>query len=599
MMTAFRYFVAISAGMTLALSNEFVNSKLAQASSPPPKTPTTKSKDPETNRSSNVRLHSAQTSRSQTPKPLTLKKDKQKQGTPYTGEAISQSPTPPTPNDNTKPATPSKPSNPDTLNPNANPLLFPTAPNEVRTENEQAITLQQAVELALRNNKQLQQARLTVESSRKELQSVTASQYPTLEIQSSVSNSDSASGGAQAQLSQRQQNQAFEQENQAIQDALQNNQITTQQAEQEQQQLQQQQQQQSGGGGGTTQSIFQAALQLNYDLYSGGRTSAQIRQAERTVKRGELALEEAAEQTRFEATRRYYELQNADSQVEIEQGAVRDAKQTLRDAQLLEQAGLGTRFDVLRAEVELAQAQQRLTQAEANQANARRQLVATLSLGEMVNLTTADEVKEAGDWTLSLEESIVTAYKNRAELERFLVEREISDQNRQIRLADIRPTITLGASYDIFDQLNESESDLSDGYTLQAQLRWRLFDWGSARAVAEREEIQKQIAETNFADQRNQIRFAVEESFNKQVSNKENIVTSKKALDLAIESLRLARLRFQAGVGTQTDVIDTQRQLTQARGDYIQAIIDYNQSLNQLVRAVSNYPEGKLFDIQP
>ena len=77
----------------------------------------------------------------------------------------------------------------------------------------------------------------------------------------------------------------------------------------------------------------------------------------------ELNLESVVEQNRFEASRDYYNLQDGDAQVEIQQAAVDDATQTLRDAQLLERAGLGTRFDVLRAEVELAQARQRVTTA--------------------------------------------------------------------------------------------------------------------------------------------------------------------------------------------------------------------------------------------
>ena len=63
------------------------------------------------------------------------------------------------------------------------------------------------------------------------------------------------------------------------------------------------------------------------------------------------------------------------------------------------------------------------------------------------------------------------------------------------------------------------------------------------------------------------------------------------AVTLAEESLRLARLRFQAGVGTQTDVIEAQSELTTARGNLLTAIIDYNQSFTQLQRAVTNAPE--------
>ena len=64
-----------------------------------------------------------------------------------------------------------------------------------------------------------------------------------------------------------------------------------------------------------------------------------------------------------------------------------------------------------------------------------------------------------------------------------------------------------------------------------------------------------------------------------------------------MESLRLARLRFQAGVGTQTDVIDAQTQLTTARGSLLSSIIDYNQSYVDLQRQVSNTPDNGLQDL--
>jgi outer membrane factor, OMF family len=582
MIIAFRYLMVMSIGVTIALGS--VMGQTSQAS--PSKNDRSPQSIPKTDASNNARSQSVSHGESPKSQPLTLKKNKYKPKTANSiREKVSQ-----LPGQNTnRPAT----SKPETLEPNANPLNFPTVPGEVKTDNEQAITLKQAIELALKNNKQLQQARLSLESSRKALQSVTATQYPTLDLQLGVNNSNSAqsssSSGAQRKIIDRRVERVRR-------DALAQG-ATPEEANQSADQARQQLSQNLSND--NTTSAFQSTLQLNYDVYTGGEKPARIARAERTVRKDELELERFTEDTRADAAKRYYELQNADSQVDIDRGSVRDNEQTLKDAQLLEQAGLGTRFDVLRAEVELAQAQQKLSQSLASQKNARRQLVTTLSLGEKVNLTTADEVKESGAWKLALEDSIVLAYKNRAELERYLVEREISDQDREIQLSQVKPKVNLKASYDVFDQLDNSDSDVSDGYSLQAQMNWRLFDWGSARAGAEQADVQKQIAETQFADQRNQVRFEVEQAFNNQVSYKENIGTSKKALELAQESLRLARLRFQAGVGTQTDVIDAQRQLTDARGNYLQAIIQYNQSLNQLQRAVSNFPDDKLFDLVP
>jgi outer membrane protein TolC len=312
-------------------------------------------------------------------------------------------------------------------------------------------------------------------------------------------------------------------------------------------------------------------------------------------------VERIAEDTRFNATDAYYQLQNADAQVAIAQAAVEDFSQTLRDAQLLEQAGLGTRFDVLQAEVDLANANQELTRAIADQRTARRQLAQILSLGQQVELTAANPIEEAGVWSLSLEESIVKAYKNRAELEQFLVQREINEQDREIALSEIRPQVSLFANYNFSNNFNdtfESALGFRDGYAVGARMSWRFFDGGRAFAREDQENRDIDIDETNFANQRDQVRLEVETGYYQLIANKENIGTTEQAVITATESLRLARLRFQAGVGTQTDVINAQRSLTDARGNFLQAIIGYNQSLNQLQRAVSNLPNNHLFELR-
>jgi outer membrane protein TolC len=260
---------------------------------------------------------------------------------------------------------------------------------------------------------------------------------------------------------------------------------------------------------------------------------------------------------------------------------------------LLEQAGLGTRFDVLQAEVDLASSQQDLTRSLSRQLIARREIAQLLSLPQTVAATAADPIAVAGNWPLSLEQSIVLGYKNRAELEQQLVQREISEQERRLALSSIRPQASLSAGYNILGILNDDEGP-GDGFTLGARLRWNFFDGGAALARAEQARKNIAIAETRFAEQRNQVRFAVEQAFFTLNANAQNIETATIALQRAEESLRLARLRFQAGVGTQTDVLNQQTALTQARFNQLRAILDYNRALADLQRATSNLPASDL-----
>jgi len=442
------------------------------------------------------------------------------------------------------------------LNPSANPLQFPTEPEEVQIQTTQPITLEQAIELARRNNQQLQIARLQLEQAEFALQEALAAEFPSISAIAEFTRTESETGSQQGPLQQ-----LFGQTNRTF-----------------------------------TSTSFDTRLELNYAAYTAGRRPAAIKAAEQQVRFQQLGVESIFEQLRLNVTSTYYDLQQADAQVEISQAAVNDAARSLRDAQLLEQAGLGTRFEVLQAQVELANNNQALTDAISQQRIARRQIAQLLSLDQQVGISAADPIDVAGDWELSLEESIILALKNRAELEQQLAQRNINEQQQRIALAANKPQLSLFARYNIAAQLDESDG-LTDGFTLGARFQWDFFDGGAAKARARQAEADVAIAESNFANERDQIRLEVEQAFFQLKASQENIQTASFALEQAQESLRLARLRFGAGVGTQTDVINQQTALTRSRVNLLTAILDYNRALAQLQRAISNLPNSILFDL--
>uniref|UniRef100_A0ACD5H0X6 TolC family protein n=1 Tax=Desertifilum tharense IPPAS B-1220 TaxID=1781255 RepID=A0ACD5H0X6_9CYAN len=194
---------------------------------------------------------------------------------------------------------------------------------------------------------------------------------------------------------------------------------------------------------------------------------------------------------------------------------------------------------------------------------------------------------------MPLEDSIVLAFQNRVELEQQLVQRELNEAQRRAALSARNPRISLFANYNVLRTSSDDPlgtTGTGDGYTLGARVNWNLFDGGEARARVRQEEADIAIAETNFANNRNLVRLQVEQSYFELVSTFENIQTASIALEQAREALRLARLRFQAGVGTQTEVIDAETDLTLAEFNRIQAILGYNRSLARLQRAISNFP---------
>lgn len=445
---------------------------------------------------------------------------------------------------------------PEELEPDPNPLLFPTTPDDVRIRQTQPITLQQAVDLARRNNRELYSAELELERNRALLREAQAANLPTVNAQGSLDLQENPNGGTDTN--------PFDGATR-----IEDNVITT-----------------LGG-----------SLRIDYDVFTSGQRSSTIRAREEQIRLQQLQVEVLAEQLRLNVSNDYYDMQQSDSDVRIADDTVTQSQQSLRDAGALERAGVGTRFDVLQAQVQLANDQQTLVQARSQQQIDRRQLAQRLGLAQSADVSAADPVAVEPDWSLTLEDSIILAYKSRAEMEQQLVQRDIAELQRRAALAALGPQVSLFAQYSVSNPTNDGNPDFNDIYQVGAQVNLALFEGGAARARARQQEITGAIAENDFANTRNTVRFEVEQAFLSLLANQANIGTAEIGLEQAEEALRLARLRFQAGVGTQTDVLDSQTDLTQAQGNQVRAILGYNRSLVTLQRAISNLPDNVLSDL--
>ncbi|MEM1424997.1 MAG: TolC family protein [Cyanobacteria bacterium P01_H01_bin.130] len=450
------------------------------------------------------------------------------------------------------------------LESNPNPLQYPTLPEEVRLILRQPITLEQALELARRNSRVLENARLALEQSQHSLRAAIAARYPQIDLDATLINSLTAAN----RLTLLQANDATRRAggNDLVEDPADRNADTT---------------------------AYTLTLQLTYNIYSSGQRLNQIRAAQAQVKSSEYALEAAFEDVRFNVTDAYYTLQQESEQLRIDQASVGFRERSVKDAQALETAGLGTRFEVLQAEVELANDRQLVEQTRSRLIQARRELARQLSLPEVIDIATEDPVEKVGDWTLGLEESIIAAYRNRAELYQQLAQADVAEAQRRAFRGQDGPQLNAVLQYDLFDNLDpEDNFGPVYGYSAALQFSWNLFDGGGDRARANQQDALRRQAENQFAIQREAVRFDVEQSYADLIANEASIRTALQAIEAAQEEVRLARLRFTAGVGTQTDRLNAETRFIRARGNVLSAILGYNRAVSSLIRSVSNVAPG-------
>ena len=439
------------------------------------------------------------------------------------------------------------------------PLALPTTPSQVRIVDYRPLRLNQVEKLVEVNSPLLKAIASQVEQAKSNLRAQISAWYPTLNL--STSGFPSRDFGSRTT---RYTNSFATLNNPNYQDIYKESQIY-------------------GAG---------ASVRFNWDLINPQRVP-QIAAARDQFEKAKNQYLITLRELRLQAASAYFQLQYSDDQVRIGKSATQSSSVNLRDARARLQAGVATKLDVMEAETQLARDQQKLTEGMLQQAIARRDLARLLDLPQNVTPTAADPSTLLGVWQPSLQESIVAAYAFREELSNLILDVSIANSNANNALGNIQPTLSVfgNSGWDKrFDDGNGSGSE-NLGYNVESiikeaglNIKWNLFDGGRSAAQARQ---QRQLATENtykFSTQRDQIRFDVEQAYYNLQAQIRNLITTSRQVLSTRESLRLARLRFQAGVGTQRNVVDSQRDTTTAEVDYSRAVTTYNTNVAQLRR---------------
>ena len=441
-------------------------------------------------------------------------------------------------------------------------LALPNQPEQVRIRELKPLTLAEVERLAEVNNPELKAAALEVQQAKSSLRAAISSWYPTLSLR--------ANGLPQY----------FSGQERFIDKNLSDTENTVTGIRQR-----------SGLLTYTERTTAAFNASLDWNLIDPRRVP-EIAAARDTYERSRDAYLIALRELRLQAATAYYTLQRYDESVNVGKQSVTASLISLRDARARYQAGVATKLEVLEAETQLARDQALLTANLNFQIRSRRDLARLIDLPQDITPTAASPARVAGLWEPSLQESIVAAYAFREELDQFILDISINNSKANAALAAVQPVLGIyndfATSRTETQQSQESFSTDLEGWNMDNAVglsaTWNIFDGGKARAEFRRNKQAAEASAYQFARQRGVIRFQVEKSFYDLRANQQTIRTTTREVLSARESLRLARLRFQAGVTTQREVVENQRDLTKAQLDYVRSLSDYNISLAELRR---------------
>ena len=458
------------------------------------------------------------------------------------------------------------------------PLALPNQPDQVRIEDLRPLSLTEAVELMEVNNPFLEALKIRIDEAQSRLRAAIAAWYPTLNLSTNRFKFPGRNFGTN-----------YRNFGKPATDAQ-----AAQRKNQKKRQFPDMELDRYGEWWGTTQTYgASATATLDWKLINPKRVPdvAAARDDYEKAKNNYLIT---LRDLRLQTAREYFNLQNDDANVLTFRTSVQASLINVRDTRAKLQAGVATKLDVLEAETQLARDQSDLSGALRDQSAQRRELAATLNLPQDVTPTASDYLEVLGVWTPSLEESIIASYEFREELDNIILDISIFNSKANSFLGDIQPFLNIAGDARWSKQFGEQRQrdDTVDmgrvaenlDQSIYMGLTWKIFDGGRSQALAREQKQKAKESEYLFARERNEIRQELENQFFDLQKHSRNLISDSRQVLSSREAYRLAVLRFQAGVGTQRNVIDNQRDVTQAEVRYFSTVVFYNRTLAALRR---------------
>ena len=352
-----------------------------------------------------------------------------------------------------------------------------------------------------------------------------------------------------------------------------------------------------GGGGGssftTNPQAWNVGFQASQLLYNGGAVIAGIRAARFVEDSAYFSLRQTIDQTIANVKTAFYQVILNRALVVAQQQSVNLLQEQLDDQQSRYEAGTVPRFNVLQAQVALANAKPPLISALNNLRISQYQLIVTIGIDYKTSRPSEVPFNVVGGLpyeprAINAEESIRIAIERSPTLKAQRQSILANAENVHVQFAGYLPTVSATADYtwqsnNAFHSLGQ----VTQGWTYGFQGSWAIFDGFETSGLVQQAKAQLKQAAINYDNSVRTVILNVQQAISNLQTAQQTLTSQEASVVQATEALRLAQERLDAGAGTQLDVLNQQTQLLQSQTTVLQARYDYLSALASYDLALS------------
>lgn len=314
------------------------------------------------------------------------------------------------------------------------------------------------------------------------------------------------------------------------------------------------------------------SLQLSLPLYTGGRLENTVGKAQDAVTAAALDLQRTAQDTKLKVVSAYYQVLQAKSLLAVNEETVKNDQEHLRNVKALYEAGSIAKADVLRSEVELANAEQARLKQQNTYALAVSSLKNIIKDKSKEEVTLVDSLQYT-PVTASLEECLAQGGEKRPDIVIEKINRDKAVKDIAIAKSDKLPSVSLSASTGWDDAALPTHDNYTSSVGVSAS--WNLFDGKVADNKRKQAEISLEQAEIKLAEKQDAVAEEIRQPYLSMREAEQRLQTTQVAIAKAEEDYFIAKEKYKTGEGIILDILDAQLALATAKNNYINAQYDY------------------------
>jgi outer membrane protein len=255
------------------------------------------------------------------------------------------------------------------------------------------------------------------------------------------------------------------------------------------------------------------------------------------------------------------------------------------------EVGLIPLNDLLKSEVQLADARQNWVRAENNVLMAQANFN-TLLRFPLEKETEIQDLLKYKPFPDSLETCQAEALQKRPEIKETETQLEMARKNIQLAKSEFYPQVVLQGRYiKLGDTPDVSGSSYvqADNWDLTVAMKWTLWEWGRTHYLVQEKITQREQVREALNQIIDLIRLEVKEAYLSLREAEKNIGVAEKSIEQAEENFRINKVRYQEQMTTSLEVLDAQTLLAQAKNNLYQALYAYNLAQSRLSRAMGGW----------